>query len=47
MQFQEQLLLLVQQPQAHLMVSVTSVVEFPEAGMGRLVTINSELNGAI
>ena len=27
--------------------SVNSVVEFPGAGLGRLITINSELNGAI
>ena len=26
--------------------SVNRVVEFPGAGMGRLITINSELNGA-
>ena len=28
-------------------VSVNSVLEFPGAGLGRLITINSELNGAI
>ena len=28
-------------------ISVNSVVEFPGAGLGRLITINSELNGAI
>ena len=28
-------------------ISVNSVVEFPGAGSGRLITINSELNGAI
>ena len=27
--------------------SVNRVVEFPGAGLGRLITINSELNGAI
>ena len=27
--------------------SVNSVVEFPGEGLGRLITINSELNGAI
>ena len=27
--------------------SVNSVVEFPGAGLGRLITINSELNGTI
>ena len=31
---------------AHLF-SVNRVVEFPGAGLGRLITINSELNGAI
>ena len=29
-----------------LIISVSSVVEFPGAGLGRLITINSELNGA-
>ena len=28
-------------------VSVNSIVKFPRAGLGRLITINSELNGAI
>ena len=28
-------------------ISVSSVVEFPGAGLSRLITINSELNGAI
>ena len=28
-------------------ISVNRVVEFPGAGLGRLITINSELNGAI
>ena len=28
-------------------ISVNSVVEFPGAGLGRMKTINSELNGAI
>ena len=28
-------------------VRVSNVVEFPGAGLGRLITINSELNGAI
>ena len=28
-------------------ISVNSVMEFPGAGLGRLITINSELNGAI
>ena len=27
--------------------NVNRVVEFPGAGLGRLITINSELNGAI
>ena len=27
-------------------ISVNSVVEYPGAGLGRLITINSELNGA-
>ena len=30
-----------------MVLSVNSVVEFPGAGLGRLITINSELNGAI
>ena len=30
-----------------MVVSVNRVVEFPGAGLGRLITINSELNGAI
>ena len=28
-------------------ISVNRVVKFPGAGLGRLITINSELNGAI
>ena len=28
-------------------LSVNNVVEFPGAGLGRLITINSDLNGAI
>ena len=28
-------------------LSVNNVVEFPGAGLGRLITINSELKGAI
>ena len=29
-----------------LTVSVSNAEEFPEAGLGRLITLNSELNGA-
>ena len=30
-----------------LLISVNRVVEFPGTGLGRLITINSELKGAI